>query len=220
MSNREDALSLVCLIESAQYGLQFGDGSLRKGRALTTEEMRIIEKALYAYAVPVAAPSTAAEAQPVAWQYRSHGSGHWMTTTKEVHDDYRDRGITECRELFIHPAAPALPEEPTAAALEAIAATVAEPSDIPPIIYNGDTKRDPELRRRIDAHIRQQVERNAQQQAEPEFGMTLRDYFAAKALETVVAYPQEDTQHWTPDNFAAHAYEVADAMLRARGAKQ
>ncbi|WVS23945.1 hypothetical protein QkW1_22 [Ralstonia phage QkW1] len=57
MSNREDALSLVCLIESAQYGLQFGDGSLRKGRALTTEEMRIIEKALYAYAVPVAAPS-------------------------------------------------------------------------------------------------------------------------------------------------------------------
>lgn len=42
-----------------------------------------------------------------------------------------------------------------------------EPSDIPPIIYNGDTKRDPELRRRIDAHIRQQVERNAQQQAEP-----------------------------------------------------
>lgn len=62
-----------------------------------------------------------ADAQPVAWQYRSHGSGHWMTTTKEVHDDYRDRGITECRELFIHPAAPALPEEPTAAALEAIA---------------------------------------------------------------------------------------------------
>lgn len=47
------------------------------------------------------------------------------------------------------------------------AATVAKPSDIPPIIYNGDTKRDPELRRRIDAHIRQQVERNAQQQAEP-----------------------------------------------------
>lgn len=54
----------------------------------------------------------------------------------------------------------------------------------------------------------------------PEFGMTLRDYFAAKALETVVAYPQEDTQHWTPENFAAHAYEVADAMLRARDAKR
>lgn len=64
MSNREDAMSLVCLIESAQYGLQFGDGSVRKGRALTTEEMRIIEKALYAYAVPVAAPSAAAESGP------------------------------------------------------------------------------------------------------------------------------------------------------------
>lgn len=58
------------------------------------------------YANPTVADSRAqAEAQPVAWQYRSHGSGHWMTTTKDVHDDYRDRGITECRELFIHPSA-------------------------------------------------------------------------------------------------------------------
>ncbi|MGA4275628.1 hypothetical protein ACI2VH_02665 [Ralstonia nicotianae] len=66
MSNREDALSLVCLIESAQYGLQFGDGSMRKGRAFTTEEMRIIEKALYAYAVPVAEPSKQAHMNELA----------------------------------------------------------------------------------------------------------------------------------------------------------
>lgn len=43
----------------------------------------------------------------------------------------------------------------------------AEPSDIPPIFYNGDTKRDPALRERINASIRQQFERNAQQ-AEPD----------------------------------------------------
>lgn len=54
----------------------------------------------------------------------------------------------------------------------------------------------------------------------PADGLTLRDFFATAALGTVAAYPQEDTQHWTPDNFAAHAYEVADAMLRARDAKR
>lgn len=36
------------------------------------------------------------------------------------------------------------------------AATVAEPSDIPPIIYNGDTKRDPALRARIEQWGEQQ----------------------------------------------------------------
>ncbi|MGA4275627.1 hypothetical protein ACI2VH_02670 [Ralstonia nicotianae] len=77
-------------------------------------------KAIIVWHLMNAACRAQADAQPAAWQYRSHGSGHWMTTTKEVHDDYRDRGITECRELFIHPAAPALPEEPTVAMLEAI----------------------------------------------------------------------------------------------------
>lgn len=40
-------------------------------------------------------------------------------------------------------------------------------------------------------------------------GMTLRDYFAAKAMQTL--NPNQD-----PKINAARAYEVADAMLKAR----
>lgn len=51
----------------------------------------------------------------------------------------------------------------------------------------------------------------------PEFGMTLRDYFAAKALVGLV-------QNWSipcqpcraMDNAASTAYAMADAMLKAR----
>lgn len=43
-------------------------------------------------------------------------------------------------------------------------------------------------------------------------GMTLRDYFAAKALQAIA-----DPCH-SPELFANRAYEIADAMLRARGA--
>lgn len=42
-------------------------------------------------------------------------------------------------------------------------------------------------------------------------GMTLRDYFAAKALSN--AYTQHDGN---PDKVAEWAYTVADAMLKAR----
>jgi hypothetical protein len=45
-------------------------------------------------------------------------------------------------------------------------------------------------------------------------GMTLRDYFAAKAVQGICASgPSED---WTNDQLAAEAYELADAMLKAR----
>ena len=45
-------------------------------------------------------------------------------------------------------------------------------------------------------------------------GMTLRDYFAAAAL------PQVDQRsHGTPDDIALECYQLADAMLKARGAK-
>ena len=47
-------------------------------------------------------------------------------------------------------------------------------------------------------------------------GMTLRDYFAAKALSAVQAYGQEDVATWSPEDFAKHAYALADAMLAAR----
>ncbi|HEY8355260.1 MAG TPA: hypothetical protein VIK69_09635 [Methylophilaceae bacterium] len=51
---------------------------------------------------------------------------------------------------------------------------------------------------------------------EPKGGMTLRDYFAAKALPEVLA--QKDvhghTREW--ENAAWISYQIADAMLKAR----
>jgi hypothetical protein len=46
----------------------------------------------------------------------------------------------------------------------------------------------------------------------PQNGMTLRDYFAAHAINEVGWYENMD-------NSAAMAYLIADAMLKARGAK-
>lgn len=46
-------------------------------------------------------------------------------------------------------------------------------------------------------------------------GLTLRDYFAAKAMQGRLANPD-----WlcSDDRTATEAYQLADAMLRARGA--
>lgn len=46
------------------------------------------------------------------------------------------------------------------------------------------------------------------------FGMTLRDYFAAKALQGLLADHQICA---TDKEFAKAAYEQADAMMAARG---
>lgn len=44
-------------------------------------------------------------------------------------------------------------------------------------------------------------------------GMTLRDYFAAKALQGILSHGWSDTK----DEYAAKcAYDIADAMLAAR----
>ena len=48
-------------------------------------------------------------------------------------------------------------------------------------------------------------------------GMTLRDYFAAKAMQGMQANYGANT--WTATKFAQRAYEMADAMLAAREAK-
>lgn len=49
-------------------------------------------------------------------------------------------------------------------------------------------------------------------------GMTLRDYFAAAALQPLVTSAIElDHSKW--DAAAQHAYLIADAMLKAREAK-
>lgn len=45
-------------------------------------------------------------------------------------------------------------------------------------------------------------------------GMTMRDYFAAKAMQSLVS------EKLLPDIVAKWAYEQADAMLRAREANQ
>ena len=45
-------------------------------------------------------------------------------------------------------------------------------------------------------------------------GMTLRDYFAAKAMQAMVSQPDADMSHAA---YADWAYRQADAMLKARG---
>ena len=47
------------------------------------------------------------------------------------------------------------------------------------------------------------------------FGMTLRDYFAAAALQGIVAYV--GGKNWDDD--AKNAFKAADAMIKAREAK-
>lgn len=46
-------------------------------------------------------------------------------------------------------------------------------------------------------------------------GMTLRDYFAAKALEGFCASPHT-TIEWLRDHCATSCYQMADALLKAR----
>jgi hypothetical protein len=47
-------------------------------------------------------------------------------------------------------------------------------------------------------------------------GMTIRDYFAAKAMQS---FTTTDRMLWSNERMAAEAYDVADAMLQARDAK-
>ena len=44
-------------------------------------------------------------------------------------------------------------------------------------------------------------------------GMTLRDYFAAKAMQSIIAL---NGRNISPQASAGQAYEAADAMLKAR----
>jgi hypothetical protein len=49
-------------------------------------------------------------------------------------------------------------------------------------------------------------------------GMTLRDYFAAKAMQGVLSRPTAGLLH--AEDIAPAAYMMADAMLKARDAAQ
>lgn len=57
--------------------------------------------------------------------------------------------------------------------------------------------------------------------ADWDMGMTLRDYFAAKAMQAqLTAFWAMETHHgWSHDEIAREAYAIADAMLAARGAQ-
>lgn len=50
-----------------------------------------------------------------------------------------------------------------------------------------------------------------------EKGMSLRDYFAAKAMQAMIAHRYK-VFDFTEEGAADEAYEVADAMLKAREA--
>lgn len=52
--------------------------------------------------------------------------------------------------------------------------------------------------------------------APQEYGMTLRDYFAAKAMQGFAASESEESGHWIDETMAERAYAWADAMLEAR----
>lgn len=47
-------------------------------------------------------------------------------------------------------------------------------------------------------------------------GMTLRDYFAAKAMQGELAAQYDRTQWASSEKLAKRAYQLADAMLEAR----
>lgn len=47
-----------------------------------------------------------------------------------------------------------------------------------------------------------------------EEGMTLRDYFAAKAMQGTLT--NHEWNHWSTEQHVEYAYGVADAMLKAR----
>jgi hypothetical protein len=50
-----------------------------------------------------------------------------------------------------------------------------------------------------------------------EGGMTLRDYFAAKAMQGIIASEQPGDENFaTLEMYARDAYKYADAMLKAR----
>lgn len=50
-------------------------------------------------------------------------------------------------------------------------------------------------------------------------GMSLRDYFAAKAMLMLGSLHANSNLRYSPEGGALKAYEIADAMLAARDAK-
>ena len=51
--------------------------------------------------------------------------------------------------------------------------------------------------------------------ADNEHGMTLQDYFAAKAMQAMLGHPNSKVNA-SPEDYASAAYAVANAMLKER----
>lgn len=52
-----------------------------------------------------------------------------------------------------------------------------------------------------------------------DYGMSLRDYFAAQAISQMISLSQDRYGGWSTENVAAGCYSLADAMLSARKGK-
>lgn len=53
-----------------------------------------------------------------------------------------------------------------------------------------------------------------------ESGMTIRDYFASRAMQGLIAQSDGTALHSDPEIGALYAYRMADAMLKARKGEQ
>lgn len=47
-------------------------------------------------------------------------------------------------------------------------------------------------------------------------GMSLRDFFAAAALQGLIASRTDRSTHWHPDDDSNYCFRIADSMLKAR----
>ena len=52
-----------------------------------------------------------------------------------------------------------------------------------------------------------------------QFGMTIRDYFAAAALQGLIASRGSLSTRFLAEDDASYVYEIADAMIKARESK-
>ena len=51
-------------------------------------------------------------------------------------------------------------------------------------------------------------------------GISVRDYFAAKAMQGLLADHDENHDEWSWDEFASRSYQMADAIIKVRAMSQ
>ena len=60
------------------------------------------------------------------------------------------------------------------------------------------------------------MSKQSKELSEQAMELTLRDYFAAKAMQGELACQQDDYEWRSFERLAAHCYSIADAMLKER----